>query len=123
MDSVKQLRPLADPTPRDSVQSCICCPELFWTCRTTPGSSGHIGYSEGNGPPQARQRYLKASSSERKDGDTIAEMRMERPKAEILHRKKEKKSKDDRKETETETETETEIETKTEPENRERTKP
>ena len=91
MVSVKQLRPLADPTPRDSVQSRICCPELFRTRRATPGSSGHVGYSEGNSPPQARQRYLKASSSERKDGDTIAEMRMERPEAEILHRKKEKK--------------------------------
>ena len=71
MDSVKRLRPLADPTPRDSVQSRICCPELFRTRRATPGYSGHVGYSESNGPPQARQRYLKASSSERKDGDTI----------------------------------------------------
>ena len=71
MDSVKRLRPLADPTPWDSVQSRICCPELFRTRRATPGSSSHVGYSEGNGPPQARQRYLKASSSERKDGDTI----------------------------------------------------
>ena len=91
MVSVKRLRPLADPTPRDSVQSRICCPELFRTRQATPGSSGHVGYSEGNGPPQARQRYLKASSSERKNGDTIAEMRMERPEAEILHRKKERK--------------------------------
>jgi len=86
MVSVKQLRLLADPTPRDSVQSRICCPELFWTRRAIPGSSGHVGYSEGNGPPQARQRYLKASSSERKDGDTITEMRVERPEAELLHR-------------------------------------
>ena len=123
MDSVKQLRPLADPIPRDSVQSRICCPKLFRTYRATLGSSSHVGYSEGNSPLQARQRYLKASSSERKDRDTIAEMRIEHPEAEILHRKKEKKSKDDRKETETETETETEIETKTEPENGERMKP
>jgi len=123
MNSVKRLRLLADPTPWDSVQSRICCPELFRTHRATPGSSGHVGYSEGNGPLQARQRYLKASSSERKDGNTIAEIRMECPEAEILHRKKERKSKYDRKETETETKTETEIETKTEPENRERTKP
>jgi len=57
----------------------------------TPGSSGHVGYSEGNGPPQARQRYLKTSSSERIDGNTIAEMKMERPEAEILHRKKRRK--------------------------------
>jgi len=91
MVSVKRLRPLADPTPWDSVQSRICCPELFRMRRATPGSSGHVGYSEGNGPPQARQRYLKASSSEKKDGDTIVEMRMERPEAEVLHRKKERK--------------------------------
>jgi len=91
MVSVKRLRPLADPTPRDSVQSHICCPELFRTRWATPGSSGHVGYSEDNGPLQARQRYLKTSSSERIDGNTIVEMRMEHPEAEILHRKKRRK--------------------------------
>ena len=61
--------------------------------------------AEDNGPLQARQRYLKTSSSERIDGNTIVEMRMEHPEAEILHRKKRrkkeqrwwKKRKDDRK--------------------------
>jgi len=44
---------------------------------------------------------------ERKDGDTIAEMRMEPPEAEILHSEnREKKSKDNRKETEPEPEPE-----------------
>jgi len=71
MDSVKQLRLLADPIPQNSVQSRICCPKLFQMCQATPGSSGHVGYSEGNGLPQTRQRYLKTSSLERKDGDTI----------------------------------------------------
>jgi len=86
------VRPLADSTPRNNVQLRICCPELFRTRRTTPGSSSHVGYSEGNGLPQSRKRCLKACSSERKDGDTITEMRGERPEAEVLHRKKREKN-------------------------------
>ena len=110
MDSVKRLRPLADPTPRDSVQSHICCPELFQMRRATPGSSGHVGYSEGNGPPQARQRYLKASSSERKMETQLQkwEWNAQKQKFYIEEKKKkrEKKSKDDRRDRDRERERE-----------------
>ena len=112
MVSVKRLRPLADPTPRDSVQSRICCPELFRTRRATPGSSGHVGYSEGNGPPQARQRYLKASSSERKDGDTILKWEWNALKQKFYIEKKREKERKKAK-----------IIEKPEPENGERTEP
>jgi len=71
MNLVKWLRLLADPIFWDSVQSHICCPELFQMYQATPGSSSHVGYLEDNSPLQVRQRYLKASSLERKDGDTI----------------------------------------------------
>lgn len=43
-------KPFTDATPQDSVQSRSCCPRPksnFRTRRTSPGSSGHLGYRQG----------------------------------------------------------------------------